>query len=45
VALFERQAHGMVLTAAGKRFHQRASGVVNEVRRAQEDIAQSGGDM
>lgn len=45
VALFERQAHGMVLTAAGKRFHQRASAVINEVRRAQEDVEQTGGDM
>ena len=45
VALFERHSHGMVLTTAGKRFHQRASAVVNEVRRAQEDVEQTGGDL
>ena len=45
VTLFERQARGMVLTSAGMLFHRRASAVVNEVRRAQEDFAQTGGDM
>ena len=45
VALFERHAQGMVLTAAGKRFHMRASAVINEVRRAQEDVEQSGGNL
>ncbi|MES2941556.1 MAG: LysR substrate-binding domain-containing protein [Pseudomonadota bacterium] len=45
VTLFERQARGMKLTAAGQMFHRRASAVINEVRRAQEDLEQSGGDM
>ncbi|MDB5930478.1 MAG: LysR family transcriptional regulator [Polaromonas sp.] len=45
VTLFERQARGMVLTAAGRMFHRRASAVVNEVRRAQEDFDQTEGEM
>ncbi|WP_119155364.1 LysR substrate-binding domain-containing protein [Caldimonas tepidiphila] len=44
VPLFERDARGMTLTAAGRLFHQRACAVVNEIRRAHDDIAQSAGD-
>jgi LysR family transcriptional regulator, regulator of abg operon len=42
--LFLRAATGMVLTAAGRRFHVRASAIANEARRAREEIAQHGGD-
>lgn len=41
--LFERDARGMVLTAAGERFHRRASVIIQEARRAQEELAQLGG--
>lgn len=44
VPLFEREARGMTLTPMGRLFHQRASAVVNEIRRAHDDIAQSAGD-
>lgn len=43
-ALFLREATGMVLTAAGRRFHVRASAIANEARRARDEIAQHGGD-
>lgn len=43
-ALFLRQATGMVLTAAGRRFHVRASAIANEARRARDEIAQHAGD-
>ena len=39
--LFLREARGMVLTPAGQRFHQRASAVLEDLRRAQEEIGQS----
>lgn len=45
VTLFERDARGMVLTAMGKLFHQRANAVVNEVRRAQEEMQQAQGNL
>lgn len=45
VTLFERDARGMALTAMGKLFHQRASAVVNEVRRAQEEMQQAQGNL
>lgn len=41
----ERHARGMVLTPSGKLFYRRASAVINEVRRAHEDLDQTGGDM
>jgi len=41
--LFERDARGMVLTPAGERFHRRASVIIQEARRAQEELAQLGG--
>jgi LysR family transcriptional regulator, regulator of abg operon len=44
-SLFERHARGMVLTPSGKLFYRRASAVINEVRRAHEDLEQTGGDM
>lgn len=40
VSLFERGARGVVLTEMGLRFQVRARTVQNEVRRAEEDIAQ-----
>lgn len=43
-ALFLRETTGMVLTATGRRFHVRASNIVNEARRAQDEIAQHRGD-
>jgi LysR family transcriptional regulator, regulator of abg operon len=43
-ALFLRETTGMVLTAMGRRFHVRASNIVNEARRAQDEIAQHRGD-
>ncbi|OVZ57170.1 LysR family transcriptional regulator [Pigmentiphaga sp. NML080357] len=43
--LFERTAKGMTLTAAGRLFHQRASSVLNELKRAQDELAQRRGDM
>lgn len=44
VVLFERDARGMKLTALGELFHQRASAVVNELRRAKDELAQTQGD-
>lgn len=38
--LFERDAKGMTLTPAGLLFHRRASLIVNEARRAQEELSQ-----
>lgn len=43
--LFEREARGMVLTPMGKLFFQRASAVVNELRRAREELEQTSGGM
>jgi LysR family transcriptional regulator, regulator of abg operon len=43
--LFERAAKGMVLTPQGRLFYQRASAVVNELRRARDELEQSHGDM
>lgn len=43
--LFEREAKGMVLTPMGKLFYQRASSVVNELRRAREELEQTRGDL
>lgn len=43
--LFEREARGMVLTPRGQLFYQRAKAVVNELRRAREEIEQTSGDM
>ena len=42
-SLVERHARGVVLTAIGKRFLQRAQSAVEEVRRAGEEVAQLGG--
>jgi LysR family transcriptional regulator, regulator of abg operon len=42
--LFTRAAQGMTLTVQGQRFHQRAMAVVNELRRARDELAQSAGD-
>ncbi|MDB5998393.1 MAG: LysR family transcriptional regulator [Rhizobacter sp.] len=44
VPLFERGARGMTLTPMGQLFHQRASAVVHEIRRARDEIAQSTGE-
>jgi DNA-binding transcriptional LysR family regulator len=44
VPLFERDARGMTLTPMGQLFHQRASAVVHEIRRARDEIAQSAGE-
>lgn len=43
-SLFLRETKGMVLTAAGRRFHLRASAIVHEARRAVEEIAQQDGE-
>jgi LysR family transcriptional regulator, regulator of abg operon len=43
--LFEREARGMVLTPMGKLFYRRASSVVNDLRRAREELEQTSGDM
>jgi LysR family transcriptional regulator, regulator of abg operon len=43
-SLFLRETTGMTLTATGRRFHLRASNIVNEARRAQDEIAQHRGD-
>jgi DNA-binding transcriptional LysR family regulator len=43
-SLFLRETKGMVLTETGRRFHLRASNIVNEARRAQDEIAQHRGD-
>ena len=42
-ALFERNGRGMVPTAVGQVFVQRATAILNEVRRAQEEVEQFGG--
>jgi len=44
VELFTRAAQGMTLTAQGRQFHQRASSVVNELKRARDELAQGAGD-
>jgi LysR family transcriptional regulator, regulator of abg operon len=44
VPLFAREARGMTLTAEGQRFHQRASAIVHEARRALDELAQAQGD-
>ena len=44
VSLFLRETTGMVLTSAGRRFHGRASAMLNEARRARDEIAQHSGD-
>ena len=41
--MFEREARGMVLTPMGRLFYQRASSAMNELRRADEEIAQAQG--
>src|SRR5690606_37302374 len=43
ITLFERQAKGIILTDAGKRFIVRAQAIQNEVRRAHEEIEQARG--
>jgi LysR family transcriptional regulator of abg operon len=44
-ALFVRESTGMVLTPMGKRFHQHASAIVHEARRAIDAVSQEeGGD-
>jgi LysR family transcriptional regulator of abg operon len=44
--MFEREARGMVLTPMGRLFYQRASSAINELRRADEEMAQAqGGTM
>lgn len=45
VALFERHARGMALTAAGERFLVRAQAALEEVRRGVEEAAQARGRM
>ncbi|MBN9408724.1 MAG: LysR family transcriptional regulator [Burkholderiales bacterium] len=42
--LFERRAQGMVLTPMGRLFHERARGIVNELRRARDELAQAQGE-
>lgn len=44
VTLFERDAQGMTLTASGRLFHLRASVVINELRRAQDELGQALGE-
>ncbi len=44
VALFLRETTGMALTPAGHRFHQRATSMLNEERRARDEIAQHSGN-
>ncbi|NML16467.1 LysR substrate-binding domain-containing protein [Azohydromonas caseinilytica] len=43
VVLFERDPRGMVLTASGRLLYQRASLVVNELRRARDELQQAAG--
>ena len=43
--MFEREARGMQLTPMGKVFYQRASSVMNELRRADEEMAQAQGGI
>lgn len=42
--LFVREHSGMVLTDAGRRLHTRASVIVNEARRARDEVSQAQGD-
>jgi DNA-binding transcriptional LysR family regulator len=42
--MFEREARGMVLTPMGRVFYQRASSAMNELRRADEEMAQAQGE-
>ncbi len=42
--LFARQTTGMQLTAEGQRFHLRACAIVNEMRRAKEEMQSPGAD-
>lgn len=42
--LFLREQSGMTLTAAGRRFHTRASVIANEARRARDEVSQEMGD-
>lgn len=42
--MFEREARGMVLTPMGRVFYQRASSALNELRRADEEMAQAQGE-
>jgi LysR family transcriptional regulator of abg operon len=44
VALFVRASTGMTLTPAGRQFHARATSIVNEARRARDEISQVSGD-
>lgn len=44
VPLFDRGAKGMTLTAAGRLFHHRASNIVNDVRRARDELSQVQGN-
>lgn len=44
VPLFKRETRGMTLTPVGQLFHQRACAIVHEVRRARDEIAQTGGE-
>jgi LysR family transcriptional regulator of abg operon len=44
IALFERDASGMSLTALGKLFHGRAGAIVHEVQKARDEIAQARGE-
>lgn len=44
IDLFARQTTGMSLTAEGRRFHLRASAIVNEARRAKEELQQVKGN-
>jgi LysR family transcriptional regulator, regulator of abg operon len=44
VALFMRESTGMSLTPAGRQFHVRASSIVNEARRARDEISQAVGE-
>jgi LysR family transcriptional regulator, regulator of abg operon len=41
--LFERRARGMILTPIGEAFVRRASAVLNEVKRARDEVNQLGG--
>lgn len=43
--MFEREARGMVLTPMGRLFYQRASSAINELRRADEEMAQAQGGV
>lgn len=42
--LFVRETTGMTLSTEGRRFHQRASAIVNEARRARDELAQQRGE-